>query len=508
MDSDDWLFPAPRRTPGDPAAYWPDTFFLELPEPPPGIEAVGEDGTITPEASEYFALAEHERTHWLQAHALAYGRFQTSLEIEKAEIAESFFLLFPAETIEYLIQSRLSVRAPFKVNTDYSLSKVDRMGPSAVKLQSHWWSLASLQYELESSKQVFASLESSRFRYGLGVLYARAADRISAVAGLSDDALREAALEFAPADEYSAALARSSFEWLSSTSIAECGAILNQHWMYSNNALLLERHGIADAGRLWAALVASLDSIKTTSYGDAFKVYQMLNPHADLNEPRARASLLIACSVALDGAFDRDEPSRATWLDVSPVCRFVALSTALQKVGVFPSPLVCDVDADEYARYVESWCDAAGIRAPLSAFALRAPAEPLEPSPLNDLRELSTETARASAAYQKAVPGSIIASAEAEMRRAPDLDALEPTAGRLPRFPPLVVLGSRACENKHHPLARYGVAGAYLRLMQALFARDRASPRDGLPACEAGRVILEGATRLASDRLGVKLAEY
>jgi len=504
----DWLFPKPRSTPDDPAAYWPDTGFLELPALPLTDEQVDELERLgAPIASElpfnlgsYFALAEHEQTHWIQMHAFGYGRFQARIDQARTEIAESFFGLFQPEQLRGLLQRRMDGESLLQLDRAQRPLLRRELGPIAARLQQHWWALGLLRHELDTADHALGLLESSRFRLGLSVLYAEAGPEISRVALLEEKVLQEAALARAPTEELGKVTARSQAPSLSAAAIAECSAVLNQHWFYAHQAEACRRGDKeSDANVWWSTLVRSWESKELTFYGDAFTVYSDLNPTLDLNATIPLATLGVLCAVALDGQFSVEHPDAQRWEDLAPPLRFIALARAVGKVGLLPAHSVCALDPADYHGYVKTLCDAAEVAAPAPY-----PSERLSPSAwgrslTNHLRYLHHDAATAAATLVQRIPAAIVAPSEANVYRGEELLTNELSEFRLAREAPLLSLGGVASSIglDEDRFWRCGVAGAYQRVMLQLFADPHRLRMSGLPTCARGMEMITKALEVA-----------
>lgn len=449
----DWLFPSPRSTPNDPAAYWPDTAFLELPAIPLTDDEIDElERRGAPRASDlpfdmgaYLALAEHEQTHWIQAHAFSYGRFQSHLDHARTEIAESCLGLFPPDDLERRLTNRLSGHGLLPLDDAQSPQLRDEVGPVVARLQFHWWALGLLRHELDTTSLLPRSRHSTRYRFGLAALYTEAGPEVSSVALMEDTALVDAALARAPSTEWNEALTRGGFPGLASAAIAECMAVLNQHWFYAHQAEACRRsEKQSDAELWWSTLVRSWESKELTYYSDAFTVFSKLNPSLDLNSTVPLATLGVLCSIALDGRFPTEQEAAVRWEDVAPPLRFTALARVVGKVGLLPAHSVAALLPGDYRDYVEKLSDAAGIAPPASYPSERFSPARWDPSPTNDLRRLHHDAATAATALLATIPAAIVAPAEANVYRGQDLLTPQFDAHRLAREAPLLILGGVA----------------------------------------------------------------
>ena len=504
----DWLFPQPRATSDDPAAYWPDTGFLVLPESVLSDELLlagyeSNPAHLPVALAEYSAIVGHEQTHWIQSHAFGYGRYLSRIDHARTEIAESFLGLYTAAQVEHLLNGRARGQKLLELTNEMTPRRRDRLGPLGTLLQKHWWSLGLMRHELENSAYELGKLEESRFRYGLASLYAAAGPYVSEVAMLPADTLKEAAMARAPALEYEEAATSCGFPWLTSVAIAECAAVLNQHWFYSYCAELYSQDARrSDAARIRAQHVRSWKGKEMTSYADAFRIYLYFNPSLDLNAGKPLATLCVLCCLALDGAFEPDPLCRPrNWSDISPPLRFVALARAVAKVGLLPAERVSALTARGYQDYTSRLCEVAGIAkaAPYQAsFAeLR-----LEPSALLHVAQLQHDAATAAATLLDTIPAYIVSPLEAAIYhdelKAPDMSAFD-----LAILPPLLSLGGQAVVGPigEARFAKCALAGAFQRLMYQLFADNRPFNYAGLPTCATGKQLVEEAIKLASSRL-------
>jgi hypothetical protein len=231
MTTSEWLFPQPRSIPNDPAAYWPDTCFLELPPPPldeDELSRLAPDGSDAPPVlEEYYALVQHEHTHWIQAQAFGYGRFQAQVDQARTEIAESLFLLVGSATANGLLARRAKGEPVFDAAGRRPVFRTD-LGPVVQRLQRHWWSLGLLRYELDRAPANAEGALPLRYRFGLAALYARAGPDVSQVASLGDPELKAAAFDCAPETELDPHSTPTGATTLDAAALAECAAVLNQ----------------------------------------------------------------------------------------------------------------------------------------------------------------------------------------------------------------------------------------------------------------------------------------
>jgi hypothetical protein len=236
-----------------------------------------------------------------------------------------------------------------------------------------------------------------------------------------------------------------------------------------------------------------------TSYGDAFRVFQYFNRGADLNEARPLSTLNLACCFALDGQFEPEVAvRRRRWIDISPPLRFVALARAIRRVGMLPADRLSDLAPDQYARYRDKLCHAAGLEVSL-ARAYRPRVYDEEISPIDDLRQLSDQAAQAAFKLAQRFPAALLAPSEAAAYRGDELELPELAAHALARLPPLLMMGAYAIPVgiDHARLARCMTAAAYQRILEQLFADTEPMDYSGLPDRQGGRM----AARAALDRL-------
>lgn len=502
----DWLLPLPRSTPGDVAAYWPDTGFTVVPEIGLSDKQLDvlekpETNDIPAEFSEYAAIASHEQTHWIQAHAFSYGRFQSRIDHACSEIAESFFGLFTPEQIDFLIRRRLEGQPILLVSDRHTVVRRRELGPIGVALQQHWWGLRLLGHELEMSDRHLGRLQSTRFRFGLAVLYAKAGPYISKVAMLPKRILRDEALEHAPREGYGSALARCGYPELSSRAIAECAAVLNQHWLYAYATASYKRQGAREAeARLRATHVRSWESKEMTLYGDAFRAFAFFNPHLDLNEARPLLTLLVICCLSLDGTFEPETRFTRSWLDVSPPLRFMRLVKSIRRVGLVRVDRLSELSPAQYRKYCDDLCEVAGISIH-KYFQRSLPVDQYEASPINDLKQLLHDAACCAFELRRTLPAALVAPTETAVYYATELNESPLNAYSLARLPPMLSVGGRAKPVGISP-ARFSlcaVGGAYQRILWQLFAGTKVS-FEGLPTCEIGRACVTKAVSLLRER--------
>jgi hypothetical protein len=232
-----WIASQRKSGPGDVLAYWIDTCFVDVPNAPvmnDVLEKLAAGGAdIPPEFAEFAAIVEHEQVHWIQAHALGYGRFQSRIHHALSEIAESFFGMFTPSEVNILMTRRALLKPVLMLNERYFPVRQSQYGPIGVAIQQHWWNLRLLKFELDAPATELKRLRSMRLRYGLAVLYTKVHRDVSKVALMEPSAVRDNALYFAPEEDYAHAMERCQFPWLSAKSICECAAVLNQLFSYA-----------------------------------------------------------------------------------------------------------------------------------------------------------------------------------------------------------------------------------------------------------------------------------
>lgn len=506
--TDSWLFPQPHATPGEEAAYWPDTCFTVIPDTrwsQGELEMMADgDGQFSADFLEYWALVGHEQTHWIQANAFAYGRFLSRIDHARSEIAESFIGLFTSDQVDILTQRRIQGDRVLKLNARQRVLRRSELGPFGVILQRHWWSLGLLRHELENSDRVLGSLESSAFRYGLAILYADAGPFVSQVAMVPVRQLKEMAMDHAPTGSYLSALAKCEYRELSSIAIAECAAVLNQHWTYAYAAASLLRRGDQEgADRIRRQHIRSWESKEPTShYGDAFRAFAHFCPEFNLNSARPLLTLGIVCCLAMDGNFaGESKGTRPTWLDIAPPLRFLRLIGAVRRIGVIPTDVLCDLTAAKTRAYCADLMAAAGLPEP----SHRPPKRPMHtdaPSPLNALRTLLHEAHVESTRLRRVMPAALLAPAETTLHRASELTDGPLKAHNLARISPLVRLGAYAAPvGIDYPrFVECAVAGAYQRLLWHLIGDTGPMNFEGLPTGCDGIAIAQMALSLLRER--------
>lgn len=506
--STSWLFPRPHALPGEEAAFWPDTGFTVVPEPPCQGRQLSDmqddDEIVSAEVLEYAALVGHEQTHWIQANAFGYGRFLSRLDHARSEIAESFIGLLSSDEVERLTSNRLQGQPMLKLAPSQRILKRKEFGPIGARVQRHWWSLGLLRHELEESDRTLGGLQSSAFRYGLAVLYAEAGPHVSRVAMMPDGPLKEMAMERAPTGNYGRALARCAYTQLSSVAIAECCAVLDQHWGYAHATQSLRRHGDAEtADRLHRTHVASWESKEVTLYGDAFRAFAYFNPHLDLNAPRPLLTLGICGCLALDGNYAPEvRGGRPTWLDLSPPLRFLRLVRAVRRVGVVPANVLCDLSPGKTHAYCEKLLDAAGLSQPAHLRLPRLPPHVADFSPIGWLRRLSHDAHVASVRLRRHMPAALLAPSETAMYRHEELNNGPLAAYNLARLPPLMSVGGRsvAIGIDLMRFAQCAAAGAYQRLLWQLVGDTAPFSFAGLPTDSAGLAATKYALKILRER--------
>lgn len=315
---------------------------------------------------------------------------------------------------------------------------------------------------------------------------------------MRDGALRDAAFALAPTQPL-AGVGR-----LTPASIAECQAVLNQHWLYAYRAEWSRRYAnAASHAGWWALLVASWEGKELTFYGDAFEAFAKVNPTADLNASAPLATLGVVCALALDGEFPAECERRVQWSQAYPPSRFLNLANAVARVGLLPADSVALMDAASYRSYAARLCDEAGLRTPEKrsdhSSCLHWP-----DSPANDLRRLFRDAGLAADRLAEAVPAAVVATAEASVYQEEEL--MRPDCG-LAFQAPLLVVGGFAASSvlDEHRFELCAVAGIYQRAMLALMVETGPLAASGRPRCERGGELFQSTVDLIRGRLDISV---
>jgi hypothetical protein len=504
-----WLLPIRRQTPNDSAAYWPDTGFLTIPafsfDQQLLENVLIDEPVIAPEVVQFVAIAEHEQTHWIQVHAFGYGRFLARIDEARTEIAESFLGLFSEQEISKLLERRMDGHPILQLTQDSCLHPRTDLGPVALRLQRHWWALGLLRHEFDAAGFRLGRIKSTRFRYGLAALYSNAGCHVSDVALLRDKELLDYALSYSPSGSLEKEAVAPGFPWFSSGSIAECAAVLNQHWSYAHAAELYRRQGKHDeAAKMNEQLVKSWELKELTSYADAFRVFLHYNPGVDLNDGKVLSTLNLLCCLSMDGEFAPESANHQThWRDIYPPLRFCALAKAVKRIGVMRRPMLSVTDRKEYEHYVAELCMAARLPSVHYYDLPSAIGRDTEDSPVNDLRDIIHEAAIAATTLRKQIPAAIICPSEASVFLTEELSSSEFEKLKIARIPPIMAIGGRAAspvlDDKRLTLCAIG--GAYQRLFCQLIFDCNPLNTDGLPTCGFGKTIIAKAVSLAEERL-------
>ncbi len=415
----DRAIPQPRSANTKRCAYWPDSCFLEISGIPEledllAIRPTGNDLDLLPVPGELLGLIGHENIHWIQATGFGYGRYQAAIDQARTEIAEAFLGLITPEQVQTLLAGRKGGRPMLAYDKRGNLQEEPSLGPVALRLQRHWLGLGLLRYALDNARTIGEQASRLRFYLGLAKLYSRAGPNVSEIALMSDPELLEAALAWAPDGDI--AIANNDGRSISSASIAECSAVLDEHWFYAYQSEWCRQHSKnADADRWWTRLDESWRSRESTFYGDAFRIFAERNPALDLNESTPLATLGVICYLALNGPWlFQDVQSRPRWRDIYPPLRFRALCEAITKVGVLPSYSVYRLSADEFLTYTLRLCEQANVSQP----EVRMPTvilPPWEASPNNDLRNLFGQCASATTELLEKYPAAVVSPSEANV---------------------------------------------------------------------------------------------
>jgi len=509
----DWTIPQPRSANTKGCAYWPDSCFLELNDIPE-LDALLQSEPDRPQLdlssadADVIGLIGHENTHWIQAVCFGYGLYQAQIDQVRTEIAEAFFDLNGTELSEYLLRERSRGKRILSYEPSGDLIPSQGVGPMAARLQRHWLGLGLLRYSLDSGKRIWTEEASLRFFLGLARLYAAAGPNVSEVALLPDTELFAAACDAAPAGDLE--LREFDDSKLSSSALAECGAVLDEHWFYAYQSEWCRQRGRSpEAERWWAILDKSWKRRESTFYGDAFRVFAEINPSLDLNQSTPLATLGVITSLALDGTWSGGA-RRPRWRDVYPPIRFRAFSQAVQRVGMLPAYSVYKLTPAAYEEYIRTLCAEADVAPPQLSLSTLCSDAHWEPSPNNDLRRLFSLCASAGKDLYRRYPASIVAPSEAnvyleEILKDESFDHLRPA-----REAPLLVLNGQMSslhfddrENR-----RFAVAGIYQRLLMELMRSTGKLSQAGRPGHTLGEQLAREAVGLAERRLRISLNDF
>jgi len=510
----DWAIPQPRSTNAKRCAFWPDSCFLEISGVPELDELLalgrGErELDLASSAGETLGLIGHENIHWIQATGLGYGHYQAIIDQARTEIAESFFGLISSEQSRALLGGRRDGHPVLLNDKRGELRENPSLGALALRLQRHWLGLGLLRYTLEKGLTVGDQASKLRFYLGLARLYSRVGPHVSEVALMSDRDLLDAALSWAPEGEIY--LADQNGVRLSSASIAECSAVLDEHWFYAYQSEWCRQHGrVVDSNRWWSTLDESWRSREPTFYGEAFRIFAEINPSLDLNEPAPLATLGVICFLSLNGPWMfEDRSRRPLWRDLYPPFRFHALSEVIAKVGVIPSYSVYQLSADKFRVYTSQLCEEAGLTQPERSVPALITTN-WEPSPNNDLRRLFAQCSDAAGRLTLEYPVAIVAPSEANVYLQEVLVREELQPFRLAREAPLLILNDEM-SSLHFDVAQieqFATAGIYQRLMLELLRGKGQISKAGRPLCERGEGLVRSAINLAERRLSIELTEF
>jgi hypothetical protein len=510
----DRAIPQPRFTNTKRCAYWPDSCFLEI-SGIPELEdllalrptEVGPDPAPVP--GELLGLIGHENIHWIQATGFGYGQYQAGIDQTRTEIAEAFLGIITPEQVQTLLAGRKGGRPIVIYDKRGDLWEELSLGPVALRLQRHWLGLGLLRYALDNARTIGEQVSRLRFYLGLAKLYSRVGPNVSEIALMSDPELLEAALGWAP--DGAITVTNDEGRSISSASIAECSAVLDEHWFYAYQSEWCRQHSQdSDSDRWWTKLDESWRSRESTFYGDAFRIFAQQNPLLDLNESTSLATLGLICYLALNGPWlFQDVRSRPRWRDVYPPLRFCALCEAVAKVGVLPSYSVYRLSTDEFLAYTLRLCEQANVSQP----EVRTPTAilpPWEASPNNDLRNLFAQCARATTELLQKYPAAVVAPSEANVYLESVL--LDPALGSLvwAREAPLLILNDRMSSLHFDAtqVEQFATAGLYQRLLLELLRGTGPLSKPGRPMCNRGQELARSAVRLAERRLRINLAEF
>lgn len=507
------LTPSPLHSEGSRSAFWRDTGFLELElAHDPWLKAeIEDDREHAVSSTLLFAIYAHEQTHWIQAHATGFGRAQNRLIQSASEVAESFFgVIDRAEVHRLLRPPAPDKRVPpvFAYRGDAGRAA---LGPVGVRLLDHWCALREVGLALERGGPGVFHDNLAAFRYGLAALYARAGPYVSEVALLSDRELTEAALSLAPAPDRKFA---STVHWVTDTgltahAIAECAAVLNQHFIYAYGTEYFSRYGHPQAReRLAREHQASWEKKADTTYGVCFGAFNSLCPEADLNSGKGLATLAIVCWLALDGPFPPEQPGRSrTWFDVLPALRFILLSEAVHRVGLLHVQRIIDMDVGEYDAYAAALLEACRLQRCEPYDGKQPCTDRFEDSPVNDVRRMFHKASSAGAALMRQSPAALVLLSEALVYQTHMFDPEKPDPLLLAIRAPLALADNELVSGHADlgELAAWSVGGFYQRALLNLLRGPCAHPWVGLPGADEGRRLKAKALDILQERLGYEL---
>jgi|GEM_PF-3456948 len=504
-------FEAPPRSLGTGrCAYWPDTCFLEVNESPELValfEKVnrGEAPEMNEATMEIMGVVAHENTHWIQAAAFGSGIYQASLDQTATQLAESFLVLISPDIREQLFEQRSAGYPIVKMDKTGAIAEDVAVGPVASRIRRHWAGFRLLRRALDSGVCPEGFRDRLDFYFGLAQLYFEIGDQVSTVALLPDEELRKQAFARSPTDGIS--LFSDEPIPLATSAIAECAAVLDEHWLYAYHSEWCRRHGLSEeSNRWWQRLDSSWTRREGTFYGDGFRVFGGMNPDLDLNDGRTLATLGIVCALALDGNFATTEQARVQWQHVYPPSRFRALSGAVKKVGTLPAISTTALDPKDYSNWAARFCEAANLPIPTRQHVITKDLTWFE-SPVHDLTLMFRESYDAASQLLALCPAAIVAPSEAEVYLEESLLTEPVSAYERARKAPLLILNDEMSSLHYstEKAERLGVSGIYQRLMIELMCRTGPMTNDGRPPCAAGQVLARRSLALAEDRLAFPL---
>lgn len=318
---------APRFEGVGKAAFWPDTYFTELP-------SFADDGRSLEEAFAggdaekllLIAAGLHEQVHWLQMVGTTFGRMLAELRLASSDLAEAVLTTATTEELGALAKARQEGRAPAARDGRYALLHDLPYSVTLRSLFDHWWASVVVERMLVDDRTSLAGPIDPSFLVGLGLRYARSRGVVRSVFNAPDDGFMESTRNLLRLEAIDA-------HGLTVRHIEEGAAFVAQHAAHRQmmsripaNKLVRFEEQIA----AWNAI--RLNDPAHRLYTDAFNIYLAARP--GLSDQEAMAEFLLVCDIALNPDIQDDDIQIPTVFgDFHPVARFTKLVQAIKRRG-------------------------------------------------------------------------------------------------------------------------------------------------------------------------------
>lgn len=345
MMADEFL-PAPRYEQHGGAAFWPDTFFVDMNAAPAVWMARITDEQVDPDTGglrHEFITTDmvvasgtlmHERMHWLQAIGTSFGYLMSRLRILRGELAMCTLATCPQDQRGRLFELRSRGRAIAARGADGQLLHDHGYSGTVQSLLDHWWATVAVDRFLVDGRAPLLGSLPPDFLVGMVLRYLLAGDDIRSVFESPDIDFVKWCRDLGPTGAVPDALKSDGF---TVRHIEEGAAVAAQ-------VLFLNRMAEAETGLGRTAESTTIRAAANTLlagyrergdrlYLEAFDRMALAVPDQDRAGRRWLEDFLLVCDIALNPLLIRNgSPVAMMWSDWHPVLRFEKLLNAASRL--------------------------------------------------------------------------------------------------------------------------------------------------------------------------------